>query len=296
MITQDKESYQKGDRVNLSFESEFEGYGTLIVGNSAIETKQSFKVNKGHNEVGFDSADIKDTGTYVLVTAYKGTASKFRTASRAVGLSYIKFKNDSRLLNINASVEDTVKPKSTLTVNLDVDNSDDNTYLRAYLVDEGILSINSQKSPDPFAFLTDKRAFSTKVNDMYAYVMKALSKDGQGYGSDEMLVGANAQILSNTTKSLLSLNSSRVQTKDGKATVSFDIPNFTGKARLMVVGWNKDRVGSYSKDITITSDAVTKLATPSYLHVGDAFDARVMFDDLKKDKKMSILKFLVLVL
>ena len=53
----------------------------------------------------------------------------------------------------------------------------------------------------------------------------------------------------------------------------------------MVVGWNKDRVGSYSKDITITSDAVTKLATPSYLHVGDAFDARVMFDDLKKDKK-----------
>lgn len=285
LITQDKESYQKGDRVNLSFESEFEGYGTLIVGNSAIETKQSFKVNKGHNEVGFDSADIKDTGTYVLVTAYKGTASKFRTASRAVGLSYIKFKNDSRLLNINASVEDTVTPQSTLTVNLDVDNSDDNTYLRAYLVDEGILSINSQKSPDPFAFLTDKRAFSTKVNDMYAYVMKALSKDGQGYGSDEMLVGANAQILSNTTKSLLSLNSSRVQTKDGKATVSFDIPNFTGKARLMVVGWNKDRVGSYSKDITITSDAVTKLATPSYLHVGDAFDARVMFDDLKKDKK-----------
>lgn len=117
------------------------------------------------------------------------------------------------MLNINASVEDTVKPQSTLTVNLDVDNSDDNTYLRAYLVDEGILSINSQKSPDPFAFLTDKRAFSTKVNDMYAYVMKALSKDGQGYGSDEMLVGANAQILSNTTKSLLSLNSSRVQTK-----------------------------------------------------------------------------------
>lgn len=75
MITQEKESYQKGDRVNLSFESEFEGYGSLIVGNSAINTKQSFKVNKGHNEVGFDSSDIKDTGTYVLVTAYKGTAS-----------------------------------------------------------------------------------------------------------------------------------------------------------------------------------------------------------------------------
>ena len=49
LITQEKESYQKGDRVNLSFESEFEGYGSLIVGNSAINTKQSFKVNKGHN-------------------------------------------------------------------------------------------------------------------------------------------------------------------------------------------------------------------------------------------------------
>lgn len=47
----------------------------------------------------------------------------------------------------------------------------------------------------------------------------------------------------------------------------------------MVVGWNKDRVGSYSKDITIASDAVTKLATPSYLHVGDVLDARVMFEE-----------------
>lgn len=53
----------------------------------------------------------------------------------------------------------------------------------------------------------------------------------------------------------------------------------------MVVAWNKDRVGSYSKDITIAADAVTKLATPSYMHVGDELEARVLFDDLVKDKK-----------
>lgn len=285
LLTMDKEQYHKGDRVNLSFDSEFEGYGSLVVGNSSVDLKQTFKVNKGHNEIGFDSADIKDTGTYALVTTYKGTESKYRTASRAVGLSYIRFDNQDRLLNIKAQVLDTVKPNSTLNVNLEVDNSDENTYLRAYLIDEGILAINAQNSPDPFKFLTDKRAFSTKVNDMYAYVMKALSKDGQGYGSDEMLAGASAQILSNTTKALLSLSSSRVQVKDGKATVSFDIPKFSGKARLMVVGWNKDRVGSYSKDITIASDAVTKLAAPSYMHVGDELYGRVLFDDLIKDKK-----------
>lgn len=285
LLTLDKEKYQKGDRVNLSFDSEFEGYGSLVVGSSAVELKQTFKVNKGHNEIGFDSADIKDTGTYVLVTTYKGTESKYRTASRAVGLSYIKFDNQDRLLKIKAQVLDTVKPESTLSVNLDVDNSDENTYLRAYLVDEGILDINGQNSPDPFKFLTDKRAFSTKVNDLYAYVMKALSKDGQGYGSDEMLSGASAQILSNQTKDLLSLSSSRTKVKDGKATINFDIPKFSGKARLMIVGWNKDRVGSYSKDITIASDAVTKFASPTYMHTGDELYARVLFDDLIKDKK-----------
>lgn len=285
LLTADRELYQRGDKVKLSFDSEFEGYGSLVVGTSSVQLKKTFKVKTGHNEISFDSGDIKDTGTYALVTTYKGTESKYRTATRAAGLSYIKYDNEDHELKINAKVQDTIKPESTLTVEADVKNSDENTYLRAYLVDEGILSINEQKSPDPFQFLTGKRAFSTRVSDMYAYVMKALTKDGQGYGSDEMLQGASAQILSSTTKALMSLNSQRIKTEDGKAVISFDIPKFTGKARLMIVGWNKDRVGSYSKDITIASDAATKFAAPSYLHTGDRIEGRVLFDDLTKDKK-----------
>lgn len=285
LLTADKEIYKRGEKVKLSFESEFDGYGTLAVGCSSVESRQNFKVNRGHNEISFDSSSVNDAGTYALVTTYRGTESKYRTASRSAGLAYIKFDNSEHELKISATVDDTVKPKSTLTVNAKVLNCDENTYIRAYLIDEGILSINSQKTPAPFEFLTGKRAFSTNVRDMYSYVMKAMSKDGQGYGSDEMLKGAGAQILSYTTKALLSLNTSRIQTEDGKAAFSFELPEFTGKARLMIVGWNKDRVGSYEKDITIAADAVTKLAAPQYMHTGDNIEARVLFDDLKKDKK-----------
>src|SRR5690606_24306785 len=62
---------------------------------------------------------------------------------------------------------------------------------------------------------------------------------------------------------------------DGKAKVSFDIPQFNGTARIMAVAWTKTGVGHAEKDVVIRDPVVVTASLPKFLAPGDQAELRL---------------------
>src|SRR3546814_15112542 len=57
---------------------------------------------------------------------------------------------------------------------------------------------------------------------------------------------------------------------DGKANVSFDIPQFNGTVRVMTAAWSKTGVGHAVKDVVIRDPVVITASLPRFLEIGRA--------------------------
>ncbi len=62
---------------------------------------------------------------------------------------------------------------------------------------------------------------------------------------------------------------------DGKAIISFDIPQFNGTARIMTVAWSKTGVGHATADVIIRDPVVVTASLPKFLAPGDLSELRL---------------------
>ena len=72
------------------------------------------------------------------------------------------------------------------------------------------------------------------------------------------------------TSVLVALHSGVVEVgADGTASVSFDMPDFSGTVRVMAMAWTATAVGHGSADVIVRDPVVTTLSPPRFLHLGD---------------------------
>ena len=72
------------------------------------------------------------------------------------------------------------------------------------------------------------------------------------------------------TSVLVALHSGIVEVDaDGKATVTFDMPDFSGTVRVMAMAWTDTAVGHASADVIVRDPVVVTLSPPRFLRVGD---------------------------
>lgn len=274
----DKDEYQIGDTAVLSFESEYDGFADLVVGERGVKSITHHTVKKGHNKIKLPVTGDFNFGSYVMLTTYAAQSGNIKNSLRSIGLNYIKVDSSPVKLDISSNAADTIKPNSVFDVEVDVKNDGEDAYATAFLIDNGILNVSHQSAPDPVLELTKRRSFRTDIFDIYEYVMSDISTQGQGYG-DESRAALGAQALSNILNVMFSKYQKTVQVKDGKAKFSFDVPNISGSAKLMVVAWSDSKLGSYSKDVNIVDNTAVSLSAPFYLHSHDSADAVISINN-----------------
>lgn len=295
VLTSDKEIYKTGDTAVLSFESEFDGYADLVLGNNGNNRISHYEIKKGLNEIKVKIDENLRFGTYALLTTFSAMDNPYKTAARAVGLNYISVDATKAELEITTSLaqavnnsEPQIKPNSKLHFEVMVNSKDksaleDDTYITATLVDNGILAINKHKVPNLIKALAGKESLKTTIVDMYGHIIREIKGDGQGYG-DDMMAGESAAALSNIKDNLLSLYTRAVKVKNGKAEVDFELPAISTTATLMLTAYNSHKVGSTSIEVPVKDKAVTTLNAPYYLHDGDSLNAVLGVDNLACDK------------
>ena len=295
MLYADKESYNIGDKVKLSFESPFDGYANLALGNRGIDEFKTFEIKKGHNEVSLEITEDLAPQGHALLSIFSPLNTNKVGSIRAVGICDINLDLNSHKFKVVANVPSEIKPQSKLNVSLSATPSaiasdshvsvGGKAYAKVTLVDNGILSLTNYKSPDPNKVFMQDQGYDVTLIDPYGLIMTDPKQQGQGYGeaADAFMMNASgATSLQTVPHRTIALASKIVPLNDlGEAQVEFDIPQFSGSLKVMAVAWDQDKVGAANSDVLIRDNAVATIGLPRYLNVGDSVQGRLNLHNLK---------------
>ena len=108
-----------------------------------------------------------------------------------------------------------------------------------------MLQLTGYTAPDPLDYFLGKRALDVLLHDVYGYLIRAQGDVVAGLRTGGDMEGRNLESLPERSSKVVSLYSGIVEVgSDGQATVSFEIPDFNGRLRVMGVAWSKTRLGS----------------------------------------------------
>jgi alpha-2-macroglobulin len=185
---------------------------------------------------------------------------------RAHGVAPIRVRPDAWSQKVSLTVPDEIRPYSTLEVGLKVDPAEGPVMATIAVVDEGVLQLTDFETPDPAKTIFAKRGLGTRSYETVGWSL--LMEPGgpsstTGGGADG--AGGRVQMVKP-----VALWSGPVEVgPDGTAKVSFDIPGYRGKLRVMAVTAGKTRMGHAEADVTVRDPIVIQTTLPRFLVAGD---------------------------
>jgi len=155
-----------------------------------------------------------------------------------------------------------------------------NAELTVYAVDEGVLSLIDYRTPDPIRVFGEPRSLHVAMlesRSSLASIFDPLS----GVGLDKGLAGGGGGESSTASRkdfrAAAYWNPSVITSQDGRAEVSFKLPDSLTTYRIMAVAASTDdRFGKGDARITSSRPLMARPALPRFLRAGDAFDASVV--------------------
>ena len=271
-VALDKPAYRIGDTAKLRLDPRFAGIALISVIDDRLIAMQAVEVPEGGTTVDLPVTDKWGPGAYVTATLYRpmDIAAK-RMPSRALGLTWAKVDPGDRDLHVTADLPDEMRPRGPMTIPVSIGNlkPGEEAYVTVAAVDVGILNLTSFKAPAPDDWYFGQRKLGMEIRDIYGLLIDRT----QGVpgvvrsGGDGGMTRLKAPP---PTQKLLAFYSGILKVDDsGKASVTFDVPDFNGTVRVMVMAWSKDGVGHVSKDVFVRDPVVVTASIPRFLAIGD---------------------------
>ncbi|MEX3011628.1 MG2 domain-containing protein [Hoeflea sp. TYP-13] len=276
-VALDREQYAAGDTAKLQISPRFSGEALITVSSDRLYEVLTAPVPEGGTVIDIPVKGDWGAGAYVTATLIRpGSDAESRMPSRAVGIKWLSISPQDRALDVALDVPERIQPNSTLNIPVTVSGAGAGEEARITLaaVDVGILNLTSFTAPDPENWYFGQRRMGVEIRDLYGRLI-----DGSQGISGRLRTGGDgpqAQIKGSPPREkLVSLYSGIVTLDDeGKAVVSFDIPQFNGTLKLMAVAWTKSGVGHGEKDVIVRDPVVVTASLPKFLAPEDTSQLR----------------------
>ena len=267
----DKPQYQSGDTMTVSVNARTAGKLTINVLGDRLLTTQTSDVKQGTTQVKIPVGKDWGTGAYVVATLRRPLdVAASRMPGRAIGLKWFGIDKQARTLQVNLSPPALVRPNSTLKlpVKLGGLNPGEDAKIVVAAVDVGILNLTNYKPPAPDDYYLGQREMSAEIRDLYGQLIDGMqgTRGQLKTGGD---AGAQLQGSPPTQKPLALYSGIVTVAADGTAEVNFDIPEFSGTARVMAVAWTATKLGRATSDVTVRDPVVLTATLPRFLLNGD---------------------------
>jgi len=267
----DKESYEAGETARLNISPRFAGEVLVTIGNERLAETITASIPAEGGDVEIPIGEDWGAGAYVTATLYRpGEAAETRMPARAIGVTWLVVDPGDRSLEVILDAPDMAAPRERLTIPVSLANlpAGERAYVTVAAVDVGILNLTNYAAPDPEAWYFGQRGLGLEIRDLYGRLI-----DGSLGAAGRLRTGGDGGILmqgSPPTERLLAFFSGPVELdEDGRAEISFDLPEFNGTARIMAVAWTKDGVGQAQADVIVRDPVVVTASTPRFLVPGD---------------------------
>lgn len=289
-----------GDTVDMVIDTPHAGAGLAYLVGSETKVIDLGQLAAGSNSL---SITVPSTwgdveGLWVLPIVYSnGAIGADRLPSRAVGAHFIGFDQKTVLLDVVAETQDEVRSRSALSIPVSIGplNDGESGFALAWLVDDGVLSMTGYQAPNPAAHFLSAYALPADLRDTFAALIasEGINAAPLKQGFDGMFMTAMrasmadeeafslAQGLTTRIKETLALSSSVVAlSPNGTADLSFDLPDFVGRGRLMTMAWtDQGRLGASSETLVVRDPVVADLFLPRFLAPGDQVDVKLLLSN-----------------
>lgn len=271
-VALDKPAYRVGETAQLKLDPQFAGTALVMVVDNRVIAMLAVDVPAQGTTIGLEVTDDWGPGAYVTAILYRPSdTGEKRMPSRALGLAFADVEPGDRKLDVTLRTPAVSLPRQSFTAEVDLGKlvAGQTAYVSVAAVDLGILNLTNFKVPSPDDWYFGQRQLGMEVRDLYG----SLIDPTQGMASAMRSGGDGGAARLGTpppTSVLVALHSGIVQVgNDGKATITFDMPDFSGTVRVMAMAWTDTAVGHGSADVIVRDPVVVTLSPPRFLRVDD---------------------------
>ena len=269
-LTLDKESYNVGDVMRVSFPSNACSKALVTIENTSV-------IGVYHaNDLGEDAfLDIPVTAemvpnAYVSVSLIQPFTNDNGMPIRMYGVKSFNVNDEGSVLKPLVETSALVGSNSTVDIKVS-EQKGRKMYYTVAVVDEGLLNLTGYKTPDPHDYFFKKRALGVRTWDSYDYFVSAIT----GMMGDTKAVGGDAapdaeMVLLEKFQAVATMMGP-FELKAGETmTHHFGVPDYNGMLRVMVVACDGERAsGSAHKEITVRDNIMVVTTAPRVIGPDD---------------------------
>ncbi len=194
---------------------------------------------------------------------------------RMYGVVPLRVVDPNTRLDLTLTAPDELKPDDSFEVVVQTGDGK-SAQLTLSVVDEGLLDITQFSTPDPWRAFFGKLRLGLHISDLFGQVIGVNIGDvfkTFAIGGDAALAAYRRDRLPEEQKQRfksVSLFEGPVATDDqGRAVVSFVMPNYVGSVRIMAVAARGNAYGSAEKTVPVKTDLMVLPTLPRVLRPGD---------------------------
>ncbi|MEY8882135.1 alpha-2-macroglobulin family protein [Donghicola sp. XS_ASV15] len=271
-LSLDTHIYSAGDTAKLRLVPRYAGTALITVLGEGLIDMKTVKVKEGENIISLPVTAGWGTGAYVSASVVRPMdVDNTLMPSRSLGIAFGRVFPAERDLDVQLSLPETARPRGPLTVDISVANvMNKPLYATIAAVDVGILNLTGYMPPDPEAHFFGQRRLGVGIRDIYGRLIDSLNGQTGTVRSGGDAGGAMSMQSPPPTEDLVTFFSGPIELdEEGKAQVTFDVPAFDGKMRIMAVAWGSQGVGGAAEEVTFRDPVVLSASLPRFLAPGD---------------------------
>jgi len=196
---------------------------------------------------------------------------------RAFGVASVEVAPEAFTADLKLGAPAEVRSRSQLTVTLDVGKTEGPTFAAVAAVDEGILQLTRMRSPDPLRDVFARRALGVDTFETIGWTL-LLPPQGpsRSTGGDAGSPAGRVQ----PVKPVALWSGLVPVSAEGKATVTFALPQYRGRLRVMAVTAGPRRMGRADALVTVKDPLVLSSTLPRFATSGDVLQIPVFVTNL----------------
>ncbi|NTX36482.1 hypothetical protein HUA78_18735 [Myxococcus sp. CA033] len=197
---------------------------------------------------------------------------------RAFGVASVTLEPVDFTQAVTLNVPKEVRSNDTLNVDLDLGALEGPTFATVAVVDEGILSLTRFQSPDPLKQIFTKRALGVGTYETIGWTL--LVPPGGNSRSTGGDAESDASGRVQPVKPVALWSGVVLVPASGKLRLPFQIPQYRGAVRVMVVTAGPKRLGRASAQVLVRDPLVLQTTLPRFLTQNDEIQVPVFVTNL----------------
>ncbi len=293
-LSPDRKSYAPGDTARIEIRAPFPGVARVVLRRDTVLQTRLVETTNGTATVSFYVEPSMAPGFEVAATVVRPVVPEAEWGPhRACGAVAVRVEDPARALapTLDAPAVSFKDGRATVAARVSLPAGADPAAARAtfFLVDEAVLELTGEKTPDPMkALFPGYRSWAT-LWDTYAALLrvfdgpyaKTATIGGDGLGG---LLSRLSPVTSRRFKPLALAAQDVAFGADGAATATFDVGAFTGEVRLTALVWTDRAAGAASARAKVAPALVVQPDAPRFLAPGDSTKFTVAVHNTTADR------------